>query len=155
MDTVQIAEQVENTLHDLLGQTPQHDPYSLEGARLYGVHFGDNGEVVIDFITSHADVYDLLADTNNAVVASGFAYTLVVTTGWAAPLDSNGEVRGAPSAHPERRRVRLAVVANRDSVASVLRFADEPNEPITDPGEATGSLADAIRTFVSQGASNR
>jgi hypothetical protein len=155
MDTVQIAEQVESKLHDLLGETPKYDPYSLEGARLYGVHFGDKGEVVIDFITSHADVYDLLADTKNAVVASGFAYTLVVTTGWAAPLNANGEVEGAPSQHALRRRVRLAVVANRQSVASVLRFQDEPNEPITDPGEATGSLADAIKKFVSQGASER
>lgn len=156
MDTIQVAEQVESKLHDLLGETAQsHDPYQLSGARLYGVHFGDKGEVVIDFISEHGDVYDLLSNQHNAVVASGFAYTLVVTTGWAAPLNADGEVEGAPSSHPNRRRVRLAVVANRESVASVLRFADQPNEPITDPGDATGSLADAIKQFVSAGTNNR
>lgn len=152
MDTVQIAEQVESKLHDLLGETAHnHDPYQLSGARLYGVSFGDKGEPVIDFISEHADVYDLLSDQQNAVVASGFTYSLVVTTGWAAPLNADGEVEGAPSAHPERRRVRLAVVANYESVASVLRFADAPTDPITDPGQATGSLADAIREFVASG----
>lgn len=150
MDTVQIAEQVESKLNDLLGETPHGDPYELSGARLYGVSFGDKGEVALDFITEHRDVYDLLSDSDNAVVASGFIYTLVVTTGWAAPLGDNGEVEGKPSEHALRRRVRLAVVANYDSVASVLRFADAPSEPITDPGQATGSLADAIKQFVSQ-----
>lgn len=155
MDTIQVAEQVESKLHNLLGELPHGNPYELSGARLYGVSFGDTGEVSLDFISEHGDVYDLLDNGNNAVVASGFTYTLVVTTGWAAPLNADGEVEGAPSAHPNRRRVRLAVVANRESVASVLRFQDAPDEPITDPGEATGSLADAIKQFVSAGANNR
>lgn len=152
MDTVQVAEQVESKLHDLLGETAHsHDPYQLSGARLYGVSFGDKGEVALDFISEHGDVYDLLSDQQNAVVASGFTYSLVVTTGWAAPLGADGEVEGRPSEHAQRRRVRLAVVANYDSVASVLRFADAPTDPITDPGQATGSLADAIREFVASG----
>jgi hypothetical protein len=32
-------------------------------------------------------------------------------------------------------------------VASVLRFADEPDDVVTDPGSATGSLAEAIERF--------
>lgn len=156
MDTVQVAEQVESKLHDLLGETAHtHDPYQLDGARLYGVYYNDKGEPVIDFITTHADVYDLLSDSHNARVASGFAYTLVVTTGWAAPLGDNGEVEGAPSQHALRRRVRLSVVADYESVASVIRFADAPDEPITDPGQATGSLADAIKEFVASGIAQR
>jgi hypothetical protein len=152
MDTVQVAEVVESKLHDILNK--ENDPYSLSGAHLYGVSFGDKGEPVLDHIAQHTDVYDLLADDTNARVANGYFYTLVVTTGWAAPLGSNGEVEGAPSQHALRRRVRLAIVANRESVASVLRFQDEPNIPITDPGDATGSLADAIRTFVKAGATD-
>lgn len=151
MDTVQVAEQVESKLHDLLMEADSTHPYDLSGARLYGVSFGNMGEVVINFITQHQDVYDLLSDGQNALVASGFTYTLVATTGWAAPISDTGEVEGAPSLHPNRRRVRLAVVANRESVASVLRFQDEPDSPITDPGQATGSLADAIKQFVVSG----
>ncbi len=150
MDTIQVAEVVESKLHDLL--TTESDPYSLTGARLYGVSFGDKGEPVLDPIAEHHDVYDLLENDTNARVANGYFYTLVVTTGWAAPLGANGEVEGAPSQHKLRRRVRLVVVANRESVASVLRFQDAPSEPITDPGAATGSLADAIQKFVKAGA---
>jgi len=153
MDTIQVAEAVESKLHDIL-DSKGGDPYELAGAQLYGVSFGEKGEPVLAHIAQHPDVYDLLDNDTNARVANGYFYTLVVTTGWAAPLNANGEVEGAPSQHALRRRVRLAVVANRQSVASVLRFQDEPNEPITDPGDATGSLADAIRTFVKAGATD-
>lgn len=150
MDTVQIATEVESELHRLL-EGSQGNAYELSGARLYGVSFGDKGEPELAFLAQHADVYDLLEDDGNARIANLYHYTLVVTTGWAAPLNANGEVEGAPSQHAQRRRVRLAVVANRHSVASVLRFQDAPEEPITDPGSATGTLADAIREFVNSG----
>jgi len=150
MDTVQIASEVESELHRQL-EGINSDGYQLQGARLYGVSFGDKGTPELSFITQHPDVYELLADEANARIANLYNYACVVTTGWAAPLGANGEVEGAPSEHALRRRVRLAVVANRQSVASVLRFQDEPETPITDPGDATGSLADAIRTFVNSG----
>lgn len=151
MDTVQVAEKVENHLHSLLEGKGNANPYSLDGARLYGVSLEGDDTPSLAFIAQHPDIYDLLADSVNARIASAYHYTLVVTTGWAAPLDENGEVNGAPSQNPLRRRVRLAVVANYTSVASVLRFEDEPEAPITDPGDATGSLADAIREFVTSG----
>jgi hypothetical protein len=40
--------------------------------------------------------------------------------------------------------VRLLVVVGDGGVGSVLRFADTPDEVITDPGNAKGSLADAV-----------
>jgi hypothetical protein len=40
--------------------------------------------------------------------------------------------------------VRLVVVVGDAGVGSVLRFADTPDEIITDPGNAKGSLADAV-----------
>jgi hypothetical protein len=36
------------------------------------------------------------------------------------------------------------VVVGDDGVGSVLRFADTPDEIVTDPGNAKGSLADAV-----------
>jgi hypothetical protein len=76
-----------------------------------------------------------------------FDAAAIVTTGWAAPLDEDGNVNGAPSQHAQRRRVRLTVLVANSGVASVLRFADEPEEVVTDPGSATGSLAEAINRF--------
>jgi hypothetical protein len=76
-----------------------------------------------------------------------FDAAAIVTTGWAAPLGPDGTVDGAPSEHALRRRVRLVVVVADHGVASVLRFADDPDEVVTDPGSATGSLADAITRF--------
>ncbi|MBJ7398596.1 MAG: hypothetical protein JHD29_07560, partial [Ilumatobacteraceae bacterium] len=50
-----------------------------------------------------------------------------------------------PSQHPLRRRVRLVVAVCDKGVASVLRFADTPNDIVTDAGAARGSLADAVK----------
>lgn len=153
MDTVEIAEQIEKEFHSLLSKGNDANPFVMEGARLYGVDWTAEGTPKLMFIESHADVYDLLDNDHNALVASAYAWTLVVTTGWAAPLNTNGNMDTAPSQHAERRRVRLACIANRQSVASVLRFADEPDEIVTDEGSASGSLADAIQQFVQAGAS--
>jgi hypothetical protein len=38
----------------------------------------------------------------------------------------------------------LVVVVGDAGVGSVLRFADTPEEIVTDPGNAKGSLADAV-----------
>jgi hypothetical protein len=152
MDTVEIAEQIEAEFHSLLSKGDEPTPFVMEGAHLYGVDYTAEGTPKLMFIESHADVYDLLDNDYNALVASNYAWTLVVTTGWAAPLNANGNIDQPPSQHAERRRVRLACIANRQSVASVLRFADEPDDVITDEGKASGSLADAIQQFVMTGA---
>jgi hypothetical protein len=66
----------------------------------------------------------------------------VVTCGWAAPID-DGET--PPSCHPQRRRVRLAMIATSDLITgSVLEFQDDPNQPIFDDGSASGALRDAL-----------
>lgn len=142
MEIMEVAEKAEACLHKSLGETP----FELGEARLYGVSLTE-GEADLTFISAHEDIYELLDRPSD--IAKKFDYIGVVTTGWAAPLNDNGEVDGAPSEHALRRRVRLVITANRDGVASVLRFADEPDEVVTDPGQATGSLADAIHKFVS------
>jgi hypothetical protein len=70
----------------------------------------------------------------------GFA---LITTGWAAPLDENGEPSGAPSEHPKRRHLALGAFLSRDgSTASLLRFDDDGEEVESD--DATGNLAGAL-----------
>ena len=141
-DIIDIAAGVESKIHQLI------DTFELSGARLYGVNCAGRpaDEPNMCFLAQHADVYELL-EAPSSGLARMFDAAAIVTTGWAAPLSPEGKVEGAPSEHALRRRVRLAVVVADNGVASVLRFADEPDDVITDPGSATGSLADAITRF--------
>ena len=98
-------------------------------------------------IAKGMDVYDLL-DNPKTLMAIGDADSFtVVTCGWAAPIEKKkSKLKDlAPSNHPERRRVRLAVSVDYTGIATVLRFKDTPDETITDEGAARGSLADAIK----------
>jgi hypothetical protein len=122
--------------------------YEMGSAHLYSVNIDLNGEVSLTLATAERDVYELLDSDTAVKVAQVSDYIALVTTGWAAPLNSEGEAEGAPSQHPAKRRVRLSVFASRQSVVSVLRFQDEPNEPVVDEGQATGSLADAVQNLL-------
>ena len=158
-----IATCVEASLHSSL------DGFNLPRARLYGVSIVDakgiasnqDGALRISLLAEHGDVYELL-DAPSSAIARMFDVAVVLTCGWAAPLDRNeqdddsrsdDEIDDAiddevpPSQHPLRRRVRLVVAVCDKGVASVLRFADTPNDIVTDDGAARGSLADAVKNL--------
>jgi len=121
--------------------------FSIGEAQLLAIEcLSDNNASVQDITTvsSNRDVYDLLEGDDVAQVLDTHSYLGVITCGWASPISKNEEPYEAPSKHPDRRRVRLMLVANRSEVFSVLRFEDNPDEVITDDGKATGSLADAL-----------
>ena len=145
---VSLATCVEQSLHLSL------DGFDLPRARLYGISIVDaegvakmdNGALRITFLAEHGDVYELLESPTSAIVRM-FDAAVVLTCGWAAPLnedDDEDESSVAPSKHPKRRRVRLVVVVGDGGVGSVLRFADTPEDIVTDAGVAQGSLADAV-----------
>jgi hypothetical protein len=94
-------------------------------------------------VASFPDIYDLLDGTYNF---ENFIGISVHTTGWAAPLNENGEVDGAPSEHAERRRVSLITTVTNEGSGSALAFADDEgdHEIVSDPGSASGTLAEAI-----------
>ena len=125
--------------------------FDLKRARLYGISVVDpqgiegnvDGSLRISFLAEHGDVYELL-ESSGSSIARMFDAAAVLTCGWAAPVDDESEDDLPPSAHPRRRRVRLVVVVGDAGVGSVLRFADTPAEIVTDPGNAKGSLADAV-----------
>ena len=125
--------------------------FDLKRARLYGISVVDpagidanaDGALRISFLAEHGDVYELL-ESRGSSIACMFDAAAVLTCGWAAPVDDENESDVPPSVHPRRRRVRLVVVVGDDGVGSVLRFADTPDEIVTDPGNAKGSLADAV-----------
>lgn len=95
------------------------------------------------------DIYDLLDDygrnhpTRMRPLEAPEAYC-VVTSGWASPLGDNGEVEGAPSEHPLRRRVSLFHLATPSGAVASRLFFHDTAEEVLDAGTATGSLAEAI-----------
>lgn len=143
MDIEQLAKEVESELHFGL----EDGGFNLPNARLYGVILSEEG-INLTLVGQNADVYALLESDESRVMGQAFDLMTIVTTGWAAPLNANGEVDGRPSEHAERRRVRLAVIVNREIVANVLRFQDEPDDVVVDLGSASGMLADAIQDFL-------
>ncbi|MFM8688949.1 MAG: hypothetical protein ACKODR_09345 [Acidimicrobiaceae bacterium] len=154
LEPIDLAKCVESSLHTSL------DGFDLPRARLYGVSIVDadgvranhNGALRISFLAEHGDVYELL-DAPSSAIARMFDAAVVLTCGWAAPIDrdespaNEDSTEVPPSQHPQRRRVRLVVSVCDNGVASVLRFADTPDDIVTDAGSARGSLADAVNNL--------
>ena len=111
--------------------------HEMHNAVLYGV--SEDGSY--SELDRAPDIYDLLG---REYPYTGLVGLAVHTTGWAAPLNSDGEVEGAPSKHPERRRVALVAVMTAEGMGSALSFADDPDEIITD-SSGTGQLSDALK----------
>lgn len=125
--------------------------YNAKKAELFSVSFTPNGGLSFSKRSDNGDVYELLGNPFSVHVCATSDAIGVLTCGWAAPVDDDSDYDDLPpSVHPKRRRVRLLVCASRDGVASVLRFQDDPDNPITDEDRASGSLADAVHQLVAQ-----
>lgn len=138
-EAMEVAITVEETLHeDGLG-------FALSRAQLYSVTDDIYG-VSVELRSEHGDIYSLLESDESAKIAEVSDFIAVISGGWASPISTDQDENSVvPSQHPERRRVRLLVLANRHGVASVLRFSDSPDEIVSDDGKATGALNDAVR----------
>jgi hypothetical protein len=140
---------LEEVIHQLLTESKfVPGPFEIGKALLFGVSLKE--DLNIEILALEEDVYQLLDSRVNQLAGSTFDAVAVVTTGWAAPLDQWGKVTGRPSEHKERRRVRLVVLANKQDTMNVLRFADDPDDVITDGGSAMGSLAEAVQEFLNK-----
>jgi len=110
----------------------------------YGITKDKDNNLISKIITKGDDIYEMIDTLHEDKTYLVNDFVSVRTTGWAAPLGANGEVEGAPSQHPKRRRVRLMSIVTRSyEVASALGFADD-DEIVTDSGTARGSLAEAL-----------
>ena len=138
------AELMESKLNSRLKKVP--NPYNLKYASVWVL----TPTLELKRVAKARDIYELLENRKTLMAIGNAESFTVVTCGWAAPINNentdNDEL--APSKHPERRRVRLTVTANRSGVASVLRFQDNPNEKTVDEGTARGSLADAVKQLM-------
>ena len=138
-----VAEQFEKSVQSVTG-------FDLKQAQLVGIELTNasneyNPTIASQPLDASGDVYELLDTTMVADALQAYGYASVITCGWAAPLADDGETNEvAPSKHPKRRRVRLVLVTDGISIASVLRFSDTQDETMVDEGQATGSLADAL-----------
>ena len=111
--------------------------HEMSNAVLYGVtEDGSYSE-----LDRAPDIYDLLDREYPHIGLVGLA---VHTTGWAAPLNSDGESDGPPSKHHERKRVALVTVKTPSGTGSALSFADKPDEITTDE-KSEGKLSDALQ----------
>jgi len=116
-------------------------PMELPQAVLYGIK--TEGETII--LGRHPDIYDLL-DTDYSDT-EGLVGIAVHTTGWAAPLNSDGEVDGRPSEHALRRRIALVATITMNGYCSGIKFADE-EEVTFDESTPSGALWEAMNKCV-------
>ena len=129
----------------LMSLQSNYSSFEMDGAVIV-IDTGDDFITLSNARDIYEGLYDLIESGDTFPTAKGLA---VITTGWAAPLNANGEVEGAPSEHPAKKRVRLTAYVSCEGMASSVAFQDE-DEPAYDEGEAHGSLADALMdTWVS------
>lgn len=135
------ALQAEEYLNATLG-------FHIPKAQFYSVNINLFGGVDATLALEDEDIYALLDAPEARGVAGVSDYIAIVSTGWAAPLDADGNPPSVPPSRADgRRRVRLTMFATSDKVMSVIRFEDDPENPVFDPGSATGNLADAIQSL--------
>lgn len=116
----------------------------LKEAEIWGVYETEQG---LDKVLSDSgkDIYALLATRTLAQTLHYNDYAVVVTCGWAS---QNMDSDLPPSQQKDRKRVRLIVVTDKNGVMSSVIRIQGNDEPVFDDGEASGSLADAIKEAV-------
>ena len=148
--TANIAAWLEHRLDATLG-------FHLPAARLYGIVVNDPYSLARDepgctntarssFIGESRDVYSLIGGSCG-VLARSFDAAAIVTGGWAAPMIDDASMSDRPSKHPERRRVRALAVVDDSGIASVLRFEDDPLQPVVMPEQMVGDLVIALSSM--------
>lgn len=148
-EVLNLAEKAEAVVHSTFAQKGNELAFNLPEAMLVGINVTPNGDVKVQpELASHGDIYSLIENVDKSTV-KGFDALGLVTCGWAAPIaEGETEPDGAPSQHPQRRRVRLFACVNRQGMASVLRFQDDEENPVLDAGEARGPLAEAVLSLL-------
>jgi hypothetical protein len=120
-------------------------------AQLVGVKLSDDNSILCEEITDCGDVYQMLVEsTFHPDKMKDYDLIAILTAGWAAPAngDENDEI--APSAHPERKRVKLALIAYSVNQTSSIMTMDGDPEYLYGSGEngGNGALQNAFEDFL-------
>lgn len=121
----------------------------MEAAKSFGISADENG-LKVTMIAGDEDIYMLIDKLYADQIFRGFDYLAILTTGWAAPLNENGEADCAPSQHKEKRRVSLLSCLdnnNKNMMGSAIVFHDKLTDTVFDENTATGALADALNSL--------
>lgn len=114
-------------------------PFSADGAVLFLL----DTEGSVHELSRFVDVYEGLKQVSGTQLRPEHIGLGVFTTGWAAPLTTATESTCPPSDHPDRVKVQLCTVLDRDfQNVSVLLLEGETTPLVECDGE--GSLADAL-----------
>lgn len=122
-------EQINQVLKDY------RNPFNLQSASLWTQN--STGNMVSR--TTSPDIYELLKDKSTVEIVKNLPFFMIVTTGWAAPVEETDDFT-PPSEAPNRRRVRLTIQISAKGQHSIMRFSDSPNEILTDENQAQGML---------------
>lgn len=149
MNTLQMLEQMDR---DLASNLPWADKgeFYISKAILFGIEQfppTNYDKVIWRNLAEFGDVYDLLDGSNKRAVTEASYYNMfgVITCGWAAPIEVDGDTDTRPSEHPEKKRVRLILLCEEGEIFSLIRFEDD-DTVITDLS-GRGELANAVSAF--------
>lgn len=126
-------------------QKHHRDPFDMKVCRIFTV--SEDGK--LEIISHHRDVYEGLTSTVDLAiepVMQRMRFLGIDTCGWAAPATPGDDNRQPPSEHPDRRRVRIVVMVDRNlALGSAMGFEDDPAELVMGGSdEAGGSLAEEL-----------
>jgi hypothetical protein len=121
------------------------DEFSLPEAILFGIETFIGEPPMINPISKNQDVYDMLFDEDTPRQIAPYTKFVVVTCGWAAPLEDEEKEDDTirPSLHPNRKRVKMTLLCDNGKITSAIAFKGE-KEIVVDVGNATGDLKEAI-----------
>ena len=138
-----LAKTTETTLTEL-AKVYSTNRFEAKKAEMFAL----SADGFIRSLGKYGDVYeglDIIGEQHT--LTSEETAVVCQTCGWASPIEGEPtEDDVPPSQHPQKRRVRLTVLATRSNqMVSSIVFADTPDESIYDFGSARGSLADALK----------
>ena len=119
--------------------------FSYDEAQLIAIEqLKEGSATLVDVVTTdtNRDIYDLLEGNAVADILKTHSFVGLITTGWASAIQE-GQEPILQIKDPNKQRVILVIVADKEVVCSVVRFQGR-EEVVVDEGSATGSLNDAL-----------
>lgn len=139
--TPEILQSFIQPLHSkILSKTPQ--PFYTY---LYGIDIDTKD--VVELFSGRVNIYDVIDSGSIAVYKDLYQILCFVTSGYAAPSDSELDV--PPSEHPEAKRVVLSnyVYIAEPIIISAVDFEDNPETLWEHTQNTTGKLKEALQSI--------